>query len=138
MINKVDHIGIAVRSISQSLPFYRDVLGMELIREENVPSQLVKVAFLDAGNQKIELLEPSSPESPVARFLEKRGEGIHHIAYRVQNLEERIADLKSKDITMIDEVPRIGAGGASIAFLHPKSTGGTLTELCEKKGNDKR
>ncbi|AZB44894.1 methylmalonyl-CoA epimerase [Bacillus sp. FJAT-42376] len=136
MINKVDHLGIAVKSIRNSLPLYEKTLGMKLIGEEEVPSQLVKVAFLDAGNQKIELLEPTSSESPVARFIEKRGEGIHHIAYKVENIEERIEELMKQGVAMIDSKPRIGAGGASIAFLHPKSTGGTLTELCEKKGID--
>ncbi|MBS2969549.1 methylmalonyl-CoA epimerase [Metabacillus sp. KIGAM252] len=136
MIKNVDHLGIAVTSIQNSLPFYVDALGMKLIGEEEVPSQLVKVAFLDAGNQKIELLEPTSSDSPVARFIEKRGEGIHHIAYKVDNIDERIAELSKQGIMMIDHAPRLGAGGASIAFLHPKSTGGTLTELCEKKGND--
>ncbi|KZZ86200.1 MULTISPECIES: methylmalonyl-CoA epimerase [Bacillaceae] len=136
MIKKVDHIGIAVTSIQNSLPFYEATLGMKLIGEEEVPSQLVKVAFLDAGNQKIELLEPTSSDSPVAKFIEKRGEGIHHVAYKVENIAARIEELKTQGINMIDHTPRLGAGGAAIAFLHPKSTGGTLTELCEKKGND--
>ncbi|MGD6815615.1 methylmalonyl-CoA epimerase [Metabacillus sp. 84] len=137
-MNKVDHIGIAVKSIKDSVPFYAKTLGMKVLGEEEVASQLVKVAFLDAGNIKVELLEPTSADSPVARFLEKRGEGIHHIAYKVESIEERIEELKHQGVSMIDHQPRLGAGGAHIAFLHPKSTGGTLTELCEKKGMDRR
>ncbi|AZU63242.1 methylmalonyl-CoA epimerase [Neobacillus mesonae] len=133
MINKVDHIGIAVKSIEAVLPFYTEVLGLPLLGIEEVDSQKVKVAFLKAGETKLELLEPMSPESAVAKFIEKRGEGIHHVALGVKSIEERIVELKEKGIRMIDENSRLGAGGADIAFMHPKSAAGVLFELCEKK-----
>ncbi len=134
MIKKVDHIGIAVRSLEQTLPFYTDVLKLPLLKIEEVDSQKVKVAFLQAGETKLELLEPTSVESAVAKFIEKRGEGIHHVALGVESIEARIIELKDKGIRMIDEQPRPGAGGADIAFMHPKSASGVLFELCEKKG----
>ncbi len=132
-VKKVDHIGIAVKSIEAVLPFYTEVLGLPLLRIEEVDSQKVKVAFLKAGETKLELLEPTSSESAVAKFIEKRGEGLHHIALGVKSIEKRIAELKAKGIRMIDENPRPGAGGADIAFMHPKSASGVLFELCEKK-----
>ncbi|PLR68045.1 methylmalonyl-CoA epimerase [Bacillus sp. UMB0893] len=134
MINKVDHIGVAVRSISRVLPFYERTLGLKLVGIESVEEQKVKVAFLKIGNTKIELLEPTSDESPVAKFIEKRGEGIHHLALGVDDIKKRIEELKENGIKMIDETPRNGAGGASIAFLHPKAANGVLVELCEKRG----
>lgn len=134
MIKKVDHIGIAVNSLEASLPFYTDVLQLELLGIEEVESQKVKVAFIKAGEIKLELLEPTSKESAVAKFIEKRGQGIHHIALGVNSIEERILEMKTKGIKMIDEHVRIGAGGAEVAFMHPKSTGSVLYELCEKKG----
>ncbi|TWE06288.1 methylmalonyl-CoA epimerase [Neobacillus bataviensis] len=134
MIKKVDHIGIAVNSLEQTLPFYTDVLKLSLLGIEEVDSQKVKVAFLKAGEIKIELLEPTTEESPIAAFIAKRGEGIHHIALGVTSIEERIADIKEHGIKMIDDQPRLGARGAQIAFMHPKSTAGVLFELCEKKG----
>ncbi|MDQ1001614.1 methylmalonyl-CoA/ethylmalonyl-CoA epimerase [Neobacillus niacini] len=134
MIKKVDHIGIAVRSLETTLPFYTDVLKLPLLGIEEVESQMVRVAFLKAGETKLELLEPTTKESPIAQFIEKRGEGIHHIALGVNSIEERIMEMKEKGIRMIDEEPRIGAGGAHIAFMHPKSATGVLVELCEKKG----
>ena len=134
MIKKVDHIGIAVKSIEKALPFYTDVLNLPLIGTEEVDTQKVKVAFLQAGSTKLELLEPTSEESAIAKFIEKRGEGIHHVALGVDSIEERIREMKEKGIRMIDEQPRAGAGGANIAFMHPKSTSGILFELCEKKG----
>lgn len=133
MIKKVDHIGIAVKSLEAVLPFYTDVLGIPLLRVEEVESQKVKVAFMQAGETKLELLEPMSPESTIAKFIEKRGEGIHHVALGVESIEKRIAELKEKGIRMIDDSPRPGAGGADIAFMHPKSASGVLFELCEKK-----
>ncbi|MRX73132.1 methylmalonyl-CoA epimerase [Bacillus lacus] len=133
-INKVDHIGIAVKSIVKALPFYEEVLGLRCIGVETVEEQGVKVAFLAAGETKIELLEPLSEKSPVSMFIKKRGEGIHHLALGVESIEARLAELKEKGIQLIDETPRAGAGGASIAFLHPKSASGVLLELCEKKG----
>ncbi|MBL4954040.1 methylmalonyl-CoA epimerase [Neobacillus sp. OS1-32] len=133
MIKKVDHIGIAVKSLEAVLPFYTEVLGIPLLRVEEVESQKVKVAFMQAGETKLELLEPMSPESTIAKFIEKRGEGIHHVALGVESIEKRIAELKEKGIRMIDDSPRPGAGGADIAFMHPKSASGVLFELCEKK-----
>ncbi|MEH7377052.1 methylmalonyl-CoA epimerase [Neobacillus drentensis] len=134
MIKKVDHIGIAVRSLEHSLPFYTDVLNLPLLGIEEVETQLVRVAFLEAGGTKLELLEPTSEESTIAKFIEKRGEGIHHVALGVVSIKERISEMKEKGIRMIDDQPRPGAGGATIAFMHPKSTSGVLFELCEKKG----
>jgi methylmalonyl-CoA/ethylmalonyl-CoA epimerase len=134
MIKKVDHIGIAVKSLENSLPFYTEVLQLPLLAIEEVNSQQVKVAFLQAGETKLELLEPMSADSTIAKFIEKRGEGIHHMALGVDSIEERIAEMKEKGIIMIDHQPRPGAGGADIAFMHPKSANGVLVELCEKKG----
>ncbi|ETI66677.1 methylmalonyl-CoA epimerase [Neobacillus vireti] len=134
MIKKVDHIGIAVKSLEHTLPFYTNVLKLTLLAIEEVDSQKVKVAFLQAGQTKLELLEPTSEESPIAKFIEKRGEGIHHVALGVESIEERIIEMNEKGIRMIDEQPRLGAGGAHIAFMHPKSSSGVLYELCEKKG----
>jgi methylmalonyl-CoA/ethylmalonyl-CoA epimerase len=135
-VKKVDHIGIAVRSIEGALPFYSDRLGLNCVAVEEVESQKVKVAFLDAGNVKIELLEPLQEDGPIAKFLEKRGEGIHHIAFGVRSIRERIRELKENGIQMIDEAPRRGAAGALVAFMHPKSTHGVLYELCEKEGQE--
>lgn len=134
MIKKVDHIGIAVRSLEKTLPFYTEVLNLPLLGIEEVASQKVRVAFLQAGETKLELLEPTSEESTIAQFIEKRGEGIHHVALGVESIEVRILEMKEKGIRMIDEQPRHGAGGADIAFMHPKSASGVLFELCEKKG----
>ncbi|MFB5195566.1 methylmalonyl-CoA epimerase [Neobacillus sp. KR4-4] len=134
MIKKVDHIGIAVKSLEKTLSFYTDVLNLPLVGIEEVDTQKVRVAFLQAGSTKLELLEPTSEESTIAKFIEKRGEGIHHVALGVDSIEERIREMKEKGIRMIDEQPRPGAGGANIAFMHPKSTSGVLFELCEKKG----
>ncbi|WP_243290173.1 methylmalonyl-CoA epimerase [Bacillus sp. FJAT-47783] len=134
MVKKVDHIGIAVHNIEQALPFYTEKLGCKWMGEEIVQTQQVKVAFLDVGNTKIELLQPTTETSPIAKFLEKRGEGIHHIALGVADIEARIKEITEKGVQMIDQSPRKGAGGADIAFMHPKSTGGILFELCEKRG----
>lgn len=134
MIKKVDHIGVAVKSLADTLPFYTNVLKLELLGIEEVESQKVKVAFLKAGETKLELLEPTAVDSSIARFIEKRGEGIHHVALGVESIEERIIEIKEKGIRMIDDEPRLGAGGAQIAFMHPKSASGVLFELCEKKG----
>ncbi|MED3563920.1 methylmalonyl-CoA epimerase [Bacillus xiapuensis] len=134
MIKKVDHIGIAVQSLEKTLPFYTEVLKLPLIAIEEVESEKLKVAFLSAGETKIELLEPSSAESTVAKFIEKRGEGIHHIALGVESIEDRIKEMKENGIRMISDQPKIGAGGAHVAFMHPKSASGVLYELCEKKG----
>lgn len=131
MLTKINHIGVAVRSLEESIPFYRDVLGMTLTGTEEVPSQLVKVAFLNVGESKIELLEPTSPESPIAKFLEKNGPGMHHVAYGVEDITAAIATLTASGTRMIDAAPRQGGHGALIAFIHPKSSGGVLTELCQ-------
>ena len=136
MIKKVDHIGIAVKSLEASLPYYTETLELELLGIEIVESQKVKVAFIKAGETKLELLEPIGNDGAIAKFIEKRGEGIHHIALGVESIEQRIQDIKTKGIKMIDEKPRPGAGGALVAFMHPKSTGSVLFELCEHKGGD--
>jgi methylmalonyl-CoA/ethylmalonyl-CoA epimerase len=134
MIKKVDHIGIAVKSLEAALPFYVDVLNLPLLGIEEVESEKLRVAFLQAGEAKIELLEPMSVESTIAKFIEKRGEGIHHVALGVDSIEERMKELKEKGIRMVQDEPKLGAGGAHVAFIHPKSTSGVLYELCEKKG----
>lgn len=131
MTNKINHIGIAVKSLEASLPFYRDTLGMTFEGDEVVAEQKVKVAFLAVGESRIELLEPTADDSPVAKFLEKNGEGVHHIAYEVEDLIAALAGLQQDGVRLIDETPRCGAHGTSIAFLHPKATGGVLTELCQ-------
>lgn len=131
MLKKINHIGIAVQSIDETLPFYRDQLGMSFKGAEEVAEQRVRVAFLQIGESKIELLEPTSPESPIARFLEKNGPGIHHLAYEVEDIEVAMQKLEAEGARMVDKVPRNGAHGARIAFIHPKSSGGVLTELCQ-------
>ncbi|MCA0985946.1 methylmalonyl-CoA epimerase [Guptibacillus algicola] len=129
---KIDHIGIAVSSLEQALPFYVDSLHLQLEAIEEVASEKVKVAFLKIGESRIELLEPINEESPIASFIEKRGEGIHHIALSSDNIEDRLQELSARGIKLIHDKPVKGAGGANIAFLHPKSAGGVLYELCEK------
>lgn len=131
MTKKINHIGIAVKSIEAATPFYRDILGMHFEGTEVVAEQKVKVAFFGVGESRIELLEPTADDSPVAKFLEKNGEGIHHIAYEVADLPAALAALKAQDVRLIDASPRLGAHGTRIAFLHPKATGGVLTELCQ-------
>jgi len=132
MMEKIDHIGIAVRDIEAAMRFYRDCLGLTVTGVEEVAEQKVKVAFFPVGESKVELLQSTDPEGPVAKFIESRGEGVQHISFRVKNIEEKLADLKAKGVRLIDEKPRYGAGGARIAFLHPKSTGGVLVEICER------
>ena len=128
----IDHIGIAVKSIDESLKFWEDTLGIKCHGVEEVAEQKVKTAFLPVEDTEIELLEGTSEESPVAKFIAAKGEGIHHLAIRVDNLEEALAELKAKGVRLIDEKPRCGAGGAKIAFLHPKATGGIVLELSER------
>ena len=128
----IDHIGIAVKSIDESLKCWEDTLGIKCHGVEEVAEQKVKTAFLPVEDTEIELLEGTSEESPVAKFIAAKGEGIHHLAIRVDNLEEALAELKAKGVRLIDEKPRCGAGGAKIAFLHPKATGGILLELSER------
>ncbi len=129
---KVDHIGIAVKDLTESLKFYSDVLGLDCLDTEIVEEQKVKVAFLPVGDSELELLESTSEDGPIARHIAKNGEGIQHIALRVDNIEEAIAYMKEKGMRMIDEKPRYGAGGARIAFVHPKSSGRILLELTER------
>lgn len=131
MLTKINHIGVAVKSLEISIPFYRDSLGMSFAGIETVEEQKVRVAMLQIGESKIELLEPTAQDSPVARFIEKNGEGIHHVAYEVEDIEVAIAKLIEEGVRMIDQKPRCGAHDTRIAFLHPKSSGGVLTELCQ-------
>ncbi|MCF6464569.1 methylmalonyl-CoA epimerase [Clostridium sp. Cult2] len=133
MVNKVDHIGIAVKNLDETLKFYEEVLGVKCVNKEVIEEQKVKVAFLPLGDTEVELLESTKEDGPIAKFIEKKGEGIQHIAYRVDDIEKAIEVLKEKGIRLIDEKPRYGAGGAKIAFLHPKSTFGVLIELCERE-----
>lgn len=131
-VGKVDHIGIAVKDLDQTLKFYQEILGLECIGTEVVEEQKVRVAFLPVGDTEVELLESTEEDGPIAKFIEKKGEGIQHIAFRVDNIEEAIENMKAKGVKMIDEKPRYGAGGAKIAFCHPKSTNGVLVELSER------
>ncbi len=131
MFEKVDHIGIAVRDLEKMVRIFRDSLGFEYNGEEEVPEQKVRTAFFPAGESKIELLQTTDPDGPIGRFIAKKGEGVHHIALSVSDIEAKIRELKEKGIEMIDEKPRYGAGGAKIAFIHPQSTGGVLIELCQ-------
>ena len=133
MVHKVDHIGVAVSNLEEALKIYTDVLGLKLHGTEVVEEQKVRVAFMPVGDTEIELLESTDPEGPIAKFIEKRGEGIQHIAFRVDDIEEALEQMRRKGVRLIDEKPRYGAGGARIAFLHPKSTGGVLVELCERE-----
>lgn len=132
MIKKINHIGIAVNNIEEALGLYTDVLGLKLEGVEVVEEQKVKTAFLPIDNTEFELLESTDKDGPIAKFIEKRGQGIQHIALEVEDIEKAIEEMKAKGIRMIDEKPRYGAGGAKIAFLHPKSTFGVLIELCQK------
>lgn len=132
-ISHIEHLGIAVKSIEEALPYWEKVLGLKCYNIEEVADQKVKTAFLKVGNTKIELLEPTSEESTVAKFIENRGEGFHHIAYSVENIEQALVELEEKGVRLIDKTARRGAEGLTIAFLHPKSTGGVLTEICEDK-----
>lgn len=129
---KIDHIGIAVKDLNAAKHFYEDVLGMRVSEIEEVKEQKVRVAFLPTGDSEIELLESTEVDGPIAKFIEVRGEGLQHIALRVENVQGTINELKEKGIRLIDEVPRYGAGGAKIAFIHPKATFGTLIEICER------
>ena len=131
MLQKINHIGIAVQSLNETLPFYRDGLKMPLCGIEEVADQKVRVAMLGIGESKIELLEPTSPDSPIAKFLDKNGPGIHHIAYEVDDVSQAIEQMIAEGARMVDQVPRDGAHGTRIAFVHPKSSHGVLTELCQ-------
>jgi methylmalonyl-CoA/ethylmalonyl-CoA epimerase len=129
---KIDHLGIAVNSIDEGKNFWSDVLGLEFEGSETVAEQKVTTAFFPVGESEVELLESTAPDGPVAKFIEKKGTGFQHVAFRVENIDEALAELKEKGIKLIDETPRIGAGGAKIAFLHPKATSGVLVELCQR------
>jgi methylmalonyl-CoA/ethylmalonyl-CoA epimerase len=131
-ILKVDHIGVAVKNISEAARFYTDILGIKMTGTETVADQKAKVSFLPVDDTNIELLESTEPDGPVAKFIESRGEGIHHIALNVENIEEALEYLKSKGVRLIDQKPRIGARGIRIAFVHPKETRGVLLELCQE------
>ena len=131
-ILKIDHLGIAVNSIQEGRAFWADILGLPFEGAETVAEQKVTTAFFPVGESEVELLESTAPDGPVAKYIEKKGQGIQHIAFRVENIEDALAELKEKGVRLIDETPRKGAGGAKIAFLHPKATHGVLVELCEK------
>jgi methylmalonyl-CoA/ethylmalonyl-CoA epimerase len=130
-ISHIEHLGIAVKSLEQSIPYYEQILGLKCYAVEEVADQKVKTAFFKAGQTKIELLEPTDSESAIAKFIEKRGEGIHHIAFAVDNVQKSLDEVAEKGVQLIDKAPRKGAEGLEIAFLHPKSTLGVLTELCQ-------
>ena len=130
---RVDHVGIAVKDLAASVKWYEETLGLHSKGTEVVQEQQVTVAFLPCGDSELELLESTFPEGPIARFIEKNGEGIQHIAIRVDDIDAALAELKEKGVRLIDQTPRYGAGGARIAFLHPKATHGVLLELCERK-----
>jgi methylmalonyl-CoA/ethylmalonyl-CoA epimerase len=132
-ISRIEHLGIAVQNIAEVLPYYTDILGLEFYKEEVVEDQKVKTAFLKVGEVKIELLEPTCPESTIQKFLDNGGRGIHHVAFKVEDgVSEALAQCDANGIRLIDKAPRNGADGLKIAFLHPKSTCGILTELCEE------
>lgn len=132
-LTHIEHIGIAVNSLEDSIPYYEEILGLKCYAVEEVADQKVKTAFFKIGNTKIELLESTDPEGPIGKFIEKRGQGIHHMAFATEGLEEALTEVEEKGIRLIDKKPRKGAEGLDIAFLHPKSTFGVLTELCEDK-----
>ena len=131
-ISHIEHIGIAVKSLDEAIPFYEQVLGLKCYAVEEVGDQKVKTAFFKVGQTKVELLEPTDPEGPIGKFIANRGEGLHHIAYAVDNLEASLREAESKGVRLIDRQGRKGAEGLNIAFMHPKSTGGVLTELCKE------
>ena len=136
-MERVDHIGIAVKSIEASLPYYTETLGLKLIHMEDVPSEKVRVAFIDSGNVTLELLQPIDESSTIHAFIEKKGEGIHHIAFGVTGIQDRLDELKEKGVRLIQETAKAGAHGAQVAFIHPKASGGVLYELVDKSGGAK-
>jgi methylmalonyl-CoA epimerase len=131
MLSVIDHVGVAVAELESALPFYRDILGMPLVHRETVTDQGVEAALLDVGDGHVELIAPLGPETGVARFLEKRGAGLHHIAYRVADIEAVLASLAAAGVRLIDERPRTGIRNSRVAFLHPGATGGVLTEIVQ-------
>lgn len=132
-LTHIEHIGIAVKNLEESISYYEDILGLECYAVEEVKDQKVKTAFFMLGETKIELLESTDPEGPIGKFIEKKGEGVHHLAFAVDGIETALDELKNKGVQLVDQQPRRGAEGLDIAFLHPKSTKGVLTELCENK-----
>lgn len=128
----IEHIGIAVKDLEEAIPFYEKTFGLKCYGVEEVKEQKVKTAFFKVGQTKIELLESTEPDGPIGKFIEKKGPGVHHIAFAVNGIQERLNELEKKDVQLIDKAPRKGAEGLNIAFLHPKSTFGVLTELCEQ------
>lgn len=128
---KIDHIGIAVRDIESALRFYTEILGLPVGGREELPDRALKIAFVPTGDSKLELLEPTGPESTVAKFLDTRGEGIHHLAFTVEDIEDALRRAQASGYSLIDQVPREGAGGVRVAFLHPKGTNGVLIEFCQ-------
>jgi len=133
MITHIEHLGIAVKSLETAIPYYEKVLGLKCYNIEEVADQKVKTAFFQVGQTKIELLEPTSEESTIAKFIEKKGEGVHHVAFATDNIEAELAHAEAEGVQLIDKTPRNGAEGLTIAFLHPKSTQGVLTEFCQDK-----
>lgn len=130
-LTSIEHIGIAVRNLEESIKFYEDILGLKCYAIEEVEDQKVKTAFFNAGQTKIELLETTDPDGPIAKFIEKRGEGIHHIAFKTDDIKSSLKELKEKNIILIDDQPRKGAENLDIAFIHPKSANGVLIEICK-------
>ena len=130
---KLDHVGIAVEDLDASLAVYEGILGMKLHGTEEVAEQKVKTAFLPLGDTEVELLATTDPEGPIGKFIAAKGQGVQHLAFRVEDIDAALAELKQKGVRLIDEAPRYGAGGARIAFIHPKATNGVLVELCERK-----
>ena len=131
-IKHIDHIGVAVKNIEQAGKFYTDILGLKIEDVENVADQKVNVAFLPITDSEVELLESTDADGPIAKYIDARGEGIQHIAFRVESIEEALDELKAKEVRLIDQEPRKGAGGAKIAFIHPRETNGVLVEICER------
>ncbi len=131
-ILKIDHLGIAVNDLDESKKFWSGILGLDFEGTETVAEQKVTTAFFPVGESEVELLVSTSPDGPVAKYIEKKGQGIQHVAFRVDDIERALEELKAKGVRLIDEKPRKGAGGAKIAFIHPKATGGVLVELCER------
>jgi methylmalonyl-CoA/ethylmalonyl-CoA epimerase len=135
MLSHIEHLGIAVKSLEEAIPFWEEKLGLKCYKIEEVADQKVKTAFFQIGASKIELLESTDPEGPIGKFIEKKGEGIHHVAFATKNIEQQLVTLEQSGVQLIDKVPRKGAEGLDIAFLHPKSTHGVLLELCENKNS---
>ncbi len=135
MIRKIDHLGIAVKSLDEGLALWGDLLGLQPAGAETVAEQGVRTAFLNVGETRLELLEPTGPDTPVGRFLDKRGPGFHHVCFLVDDIEAAITQLQSRGMRLVDEKPRDGAQGSKVAFLHPGSTGGVLVELKQKSAD---